>query len=145
MNPSVPTPDLNSPGPSLAASLANAPVDTQRLTELLAQEFEALKTRDIPGFEALQVERNQILHRLAFVAEWAAHQNPPPALWQDLQADLQRCKRDHFRNIQLLQRQLQAIKGALQSLRGESAASIDLYDRLGQVSRRHSASPFLDA
>ena len=80
MNPSVPTPDLNSPGPSLAASLANAPVDTQRLTELLAQEFEALKTRDIPGFEALQVERNQILHRLAFVAEWAAHQNPPPCL-----------------------------------------------------------------
>jgi|688.fasta_scaffold775840_2 flagellar biosynthesis/type III secretory pathway chaperone len=145
MNPSVPKPDLKVPDASLAASLANSATDTQRLTELLAQEFETLKIRDIAGFEALQVERNQVLQRLACVAEWAAAQNPPPALWQDLQPDLQRCKLDHFRNIQLLQRQLQAIKGALQSLQGESATNLDLYDRLGKVSRRHSASPFLDA
>jgi flagellar biosynthesis/type III secretory pathway chaperone len=50
-----------------------------------------------------------------------------------------------LRNIQLLQRQLQAVKGALQALQGESATTVDLYDRLGQVSRRHSISPFLDA
>jgi hypothetical protein len=50
-----------------------------------------------------------------------------------------------LRNIQLLQRQLQAVKGALQALQGESTATVDLYDRLGQVSRRRSVSPFLDA
>jgi flagellar biosynthesis/type III secretory pathway chaperone len=58
---------------------------------------------------------------------------------------LLQCKQDHLRNIQLLQRQLQAVKGALQALQGESSATVDLYDRLGQVSRRHKASAFLDA
>jgi hypothetical protein len=33
----------------------------------------------------------------------------------------------------------------LQALQGESAATVDLYDRLGQVSRRHRSSPFFDA
>jgi hypothetical protein len=50
-----------------------------------------------------------------------------------------------MRNIQLLQRQLQAVKGALQALQGETSASVDLYDRLGQVSRRHITTPFHDA
>jgi flagellar biosynthesis/type III secretory pathway chaperone len=112
---------------------------------LLAQEFEMLKTRDMAGFEALQEERTALLQRLAAVAEWAASQNPVPQLWQDLQAGLQQCKQDHLRNILLLQRQLQAVKGALQAIQGESSATVDLYDRLGQVSRRHITSPFLDA
>jgi flagellar biosynthesis/type III secretory pathway chaperone len=111
----------------------------------LAQEFEVLKARDMAGFEALQEERMQILQRLSQVAEWAAGLDPVPALWQNLQADLLKCKEDHLRNMQLLQRQLQAVKGALQALQGESAATVDLYDRLGQVSRRHKASPFFDA
>ena len=130
---------------TLDAVLAAAPQDTARLGELLAQEFEVLKTRDMAGFEALQDERNQLLQRLAQVAQWAAGQDPVPVQWQNLQAQLQQCKQDHLRNIQLLQRQLQAVKGALQALQGESASTIDLYDRLGQVSRRHSFSPFLDA
>jgi flagellar biosynthesis/type III secretory pathway chaperone len=130
---------------TLDAVLSAAPQDTARLGELLAQEFEMLKTRDMAGFEALQDERNQLLQRLAQVAQWAAGQDPVPAQWQNLQAPLLQCKQDHLRNIQLLQRQLQAVKGALQALQGESASTIDLYDRLGQVSRRHSISPFLDA
>ena len=130
---------------TLEALLAAAPQDTARLAQLLAQEFEVLKSRDMAGFEALQEERNQVLHRLSQVAQWAAGQERVPAQWQSLQDPLQQCKQDHLRNIQLLQRQLQAVKGALQALQGESAASVDLYDRLGQVSRRHSFSPFLDA
>ena len=121
-----------------------APV-AKRLAELLAFEFEVLKARDMAGFEALQEERITILERLSQVAQWAAGQDPVPVLWQNLQADLQQCKQDHLRNIQLLQRQLQAVKGALQALQGESAATVDLYDRLGQVSRRRGVSPFLDA
>jgi flagellar biosynthesis/type III secretory pathway chaperone len=58
---------------------------------------------------------------------------------------LAQCKQDHLRNIQLLQRQLQAVKGALQALQGESAASVDLYDRLGQVSRRQGGVSFYAA
>lgn len=130
---------------TLDAVLVEAAQDTARLGELLAQEFEMLKSRDMVGFETLQDERNQLLQRLAQVAQRAASLDSVPAQWQNLQAPLLQCKQDHLRNIQLLQRQLQAVRGALQALQGESASTIDLYDRLGQVSRRHSISPFLDA
>lgn len=130
---------------TLAAAVQSAPQDTLRLTELLTQEFELLKTRDMTGFEALQLERSPILERLSWVAQWAAEQSSPPGFWQDLQPNLRQCKDDHLRNIQLLQRQLQAVKGALQALQGESTATVDLYNRLGQVSRRQNIAPYLDA
>jgi len=142
------SPSLSSSSPpngTMDALLAHAPVDAMRLAELLAQEFDVLKARDMAGFEALQEERIQILQRLSQVAQWAAGLDPVPAQWQNLQADLLKCKQDHLRNMQLLQRQLQAVQGALQALQGESAATVDLYDRLGQVSRRHKSTPFFDA
>jgi flagellar biosynthesis/type III secretory pathway chaperone len=145
MSPGPSTPATPAHDGTLDAVLATAPQDTARLGELLAQEFEVLKTRDMAGFEAFQEERNQLLQRLAQVAQWATAQDPVPAQWQKLHPQLQQCKQDHLRNIQLLQRQLQAVKGALQALQGESTATVDLYDRLGQVSRRQSFSPFLDA
>jgi flagellar biosynthesis/type III secretory pathway chaperone len=137
--------ELSPPNGTMEASLAHAPQDAVRLAELLALEFDVLKSRDMAGFEALQEERTQILFRLSQVAEWAVGLDPVPAQWQNLQADLLKCKQDHLRNMQLLQRQLQAVQGALQALQGESAATVDLYDRLGQVSRRHRSSPFFDA
>ena len=145
MNLSPTMPALDPHQGTMDAWLDHAPVDTARLAALLALEFEVLKSRDMAGFEALQEERITILERLSQVAQWVAVQDAVPVLWQNLQADLQQCKQDHLRNIQLLQRQLQAVKGALQALQGESAATVDLYDRLGQVSRRRGVSPFLDA
>lgn len=121
-----------------------APLDVARLSELLAQEFELLKSRNIDGFEALQEERIALLERLALVAEWATAQTPVPQLWQDLQPGLQQCKQDHLRNIQLLQRQLLAVKGALQALQGETSATVDLYDRMGKVIPGPVSGPFLD-
>jgi flagellar biosynthesis/type III secretory pathway chaperone len=121
-----------------------APLDVARLSELLAQEFELLKSRNIDGFEALQEERITLLERLAWVAEWATAQSPVPQLWQDLQPGLQQCKQDHLRNIQLLQRQLLAVKGALQALQGETSATVDLYDRMGKVIPGPVSGPFLD-
>ena len=145
MNSSPTMPELNPQNGTMDALLAHAPVDAARLAELLALEFEVLKARDMVGFEALQEERITILQRLSQVAQWVAGQDDVPVLWQNLHAELQQCKQDHLRNIQLLQRQLQAVKGALQALQGESAATVDLYDRLGQVSRRRGISSFLDA
>jgi flagellar biosynthesis/type III secretory pathway chaperone len=118
-------------------ALATAADDTAALAQVLAQEFEVLKTRDLSALEALQSGKAELLQRLAQAAQWVANQTSPPAPWLQLQDALQQCKQDHLRNIQLLQRQLQAVKGTLQALQGESAASVDLYDRLGQVSRRH--------
>ena len=124
--------------PAEAALLA-APEGVARLSEILNLEFEALKVRDLAAFEVIQEEKSLLLQGLASLAEWASAQNPMPVLWQELQASLLQSKQDHLRNIQLLQRQLQAVKGTLQALQGESAPSIDLYDRMGQLSRRQGA------
>ena len=122
------------------AALQAVPDDAARLTDILGLEFEALKTRDLAAFETIQEEKSLLLQRLASLAEWAVSQDPVPVLWQQAQDSLQQSKQDHLRNIQLLQRQLQAVKGTLQALQGESSApSVDLYDRMGQIARRQGA------
>ncbi len=127
------------PALSRDAALLAAPVAAARLAEIMGQEFEALKTRDLVVFEALQDEKNQLLQELSAVAEWASQQQPVPVVWQQLQVSLQQSKQDHMRNIQLLQRQLQAVKGTLEALQGGSAPTVDLYDRMGQIARRSGA------
>lgn len=122
------------------AALQAVPDDAARLADILGLEFEALKTRDLAAFEAIQEEKALLLQRLATLAEWVVSQDPVPVLWQQVQDSLQQSKQDHLRNIQLLQRQLQAVKGTLQALQGESSApSVDLYDRMGQIARRPGA------
>jgi flagellar biosynthesis/type III secretory pathway chaperone len=127
------------------ASIDAAQEDATRLGALLQLEFEALKSRDLVAFDALQQERGEVLTRLAQVADVVSAQVPVPAWWEALMPGLTQCKQDHLRNIQLLQRQMQAVKGALQALQGEHAVSVDLYDRLGQVSRRQGAGAYLAA
>jgi hypothetical protein len=127
------------------ASIDAAQADASRLGALLQLEFEALKSRDLAAFDALQVERGEVLTRLAQVADVVSAQVPVPDWWDAVLPGLAQCKQDHLRNIQLLQRQMQAVKGALQALQGESAVSVDLYDRLGQVSRRQGVGAYLAA
>jgi len=127
------------------ASIDVAQEDATRLGALLQLEFEALKSRDLVAFDALQQERGEVLTRLAQVADVVSAQVPVPAWWEALMPGLTQCKQDHLRNIQLLQRQMQAVKGALQALQGEHAVSVDLYDRLGQVSRRQGVGAYLAA
>jgi flagellar biosynthesis/type III secretory pathway chaperone len=122
------------------AQLSVVPNDVVRLAEILDLEFESLKVRDLAAFEAVQEEKNQLLQNLSQLAGWASAQNPVPLEWQQVQDSLRQSKQDHLRNIQLLQRQLQAVKGALQALQGESVApAVDLYDRMGQIARRPGA------
>ncbi len=126
-------------------SISHAQQDADRLAALLQSEFDALKSRDLAAFDALQSERSEVLTRLAQVADVVSAQDPVPAWWEALLPALAQCKQDHLRNIQLLQRQMQAVKGALQALQGETAVSVDLYDRLGQVSRRQGVGAYLAA
>jgi flagellar biosynthesis/type III secretory pathway chaperone len=129
------TVDLRMDEPSAELGLVNVEPLTQRLQALLALEFDALKARDLPRFEELQAEKNSVLEQLSALAQWATAQSPIPPAWQDQQEALRACREAHLRNIQLMQRQLQAVRGALQALQGEEAAAVDLYDRLGRMSR----------
>ena len=123
----------------LQQALQEAPAQVARLADWLEQEFEALKQRDLAAFEALQPAKNEELEKLAVLAQWCGQIQPSPAAWQALQDQLLQSRQDHLRNIQLMQRQLEAVRATLQALQGEAGPSVDLYDRLGQVSRRHGA------
>ena len=123
----------------LQQALQEAPGQVERLAGCLDQEFEALKRRDLEAFEALQPIKNLELDKLNTLAQWCSQVQPAPQGWQDLREALLQSRENHLRNIQLLQRQLQAVRGALQALQGESAPAVDLYDRSGQVSRRYAA------
>lgn len=127
--------DLN----PLEADLMAAAEFVKRLDEIMGLEFEALKTRDLTAFELIQDEKTRLLQQLAALAEQALAQKPVPDLWLQLQDSLHQSKQNHLRNSQLLQRQLAAVKGSLQALQGESAPNVDLYDRMGQMAKRHGA------
>lgn len=123
----------------LQQALLDAPGHAERLASCLDQEFEALKRRDLEAFEALQEAKNLELEKLTALAQWCSQMQPAPQAWQDLRESLLQSRENHLRNIQLLQRQLEAVRGALQALQGEASPATDLYDRSGHVSRRYAA------
>ena len=122
--------------PSLESALMSAPEGAERLAQILDLEFEALKTRDLSAFDAIQDEKLTVMQKLATLAQRVSEQTPMPTVWQGLQDSLLQSKQNHLRNIQLLQRQLQAVQGTLQALQGDSSPTVDLYDRMGRIARR---------
>jgi flagellar biosynthesis/type III secretory pathway chaperone len=131
--PALPSDDV------LQQALLQAPARVQRLADFLEQEFECLKQRDMAAFEALQAPKTEELEQLSLLAQWCGQLQPAPSAWQALHEPLVQSRENHLRNIQLLQRQLQAVRGALQAMQGDAAPAVDLYDRSGQVSRRYAA------
>ena len=106
-----------------------------QLAQLLALEFEALKSQQLDQFEALQPGKNDFLTALASACPSAEDlQNLPE--WEELRELLIDCRDLHRRNAVLIERKLDAIRGTLHSLRtGESGSPVEVYDRLGQVAR----------
>jgi flagellar biosynthesis/type III secretory pathway chaperone len=108
---------------------------SDQLVQLLALEFEALKSQDLDRFETLQPGKNELLLELS--------QKCPPAQdlqdlpeWEPLRDKLVECRDLHRRNAILIERKLDTIRGTLNSLRvGDSGSSVEVYDRLGQVAR----------
>ena len=118
--------------PAASAAPLDVLAEVARLTGLLDQEFEALKSRNLDALERLQEDKGQILTLLAGAPELGAERMDDAVRRQLLD-----CQQAHLRNTQLMQRQLDAVRGALQALQGQEAlASVDLYDRMGQMSRR---------
>ena len=108
---------------------------TDQLVQLLALEFEALKSQDLDRFESLQAGKNDLLAELAGLCPSAEDlQNLPE--WDTLRESLIECRDMHRRNAVLIERKLDTIRGALHSLRaGDSGSPVEVYDRLGQVAR----------
>jgi len=111
-----------------------------RLMELLEAEFDALKSQNLDQFEALQSEKIELLNQLAAQADpirSASEHAAPDSPWQEFNLLIRQCSDAHRRNETLMSRQLAAIKGALQALIPlDASQSVEVYDRMGQLSRR---------
>ena len=121
-----------------ASSLEQALVLVQTLDELLEQEFEHLKAQNLDAFEASQTSKNELLQQLAQLAgihgpESADALGPE---WDAFKEHMAHCRDMHRRNEVLIVRKIDAIRGALQSLQVQDpTSSVEIYDRLGKVSR----------
>jgi flagellar biosynthesis/type III secretory pathway chaperone len=108
---------------------------TVQLAQLLALEFEALKSQDLDRFESLQPGKNDLLQELTEKCPSAQELQDLPQ-WENLREMLLECRDLHRRNAILIERKLDTIRGTLNSLRvGDTGSTVEVYDRLGQVAR----------
>ena len=115
----------------------------QTLDDMLELEFEQLKVQNLDAFEASQSTKNELLEELARLAgihgpDSADALGPE---WDAFKDHMAHCRDLHRRNEVLIGRKIDAIRGALQSLQVEDpASSVEIYDRLGKVSRNRRGS-----
>jgi flagellar biosynthesis/type III secretory pathway chaperone len=108
------------------------------LEDMLEREFEQLKVQDLDAFEASQNTKNELLQQLA---QLAGIQGPDSAdalgpEWDGFKEHMAHCRDMHRRNEVLIVRKIDAIRGALQSMQVQDpTSSLEIYDRLGKVSR----------
>ena len=121
-----------------ASSLEQALALAQTLEDMLELEFEQLKAQNLDAFEASQTTKNSLLQQLAELAgihgpESADELGPE---WDGFKERMAHCRDLHRRNEVLIVRNIDAIRGALQSLQVEDpTSSVEIYDRLGKLSR----------
>lgn len=119
--------------PELVASIQHA----LALKDLLEQEFEALRAQDLDAFEAMQTRKLEIfqtLHALTRVGTADSPLDEPE--WNGFKQIIMDCRELHRRNEVLISRKLDAIRGTLNTMLGiDQTATVEVYDRLGRVSR----------
>jgi len=107
------------------------------LHQLLENEFEALRVQDLDTFESLQDTKLAIFQTLATLTGIDTDDNKLDTPdWDSFKNLIKECRDLHRRNEVLISRKLDAIRGTLHTLRGsDPTASVEVYDRLGRMSR----------
>ncbi len=125
------------PPPAASPELVSALEYGQLLHDILDKEFEALRVQDLDRFEGLQDEKLTIFHHLNLLTGVGTPENRlDHPEWDSFKQLIAACRDLHRRNEVLINRKLDAIRGTLQTLRGsDPTASVEVYDRLGRVSR----------
>ncbi len=129
---------------NLSAALATA----SSLEQLLESEFDQLKAQNLDAFEATQSSKNSLLQELTRLAgiEGPESADALGPEWDGFKEQMMRCRDLHRRNEVLIHRKIEAIRGALQSLQVEDpTSSVEIYDRLGKLSRARRGRGYSDA
>jgi len=136
MTPAAPPPSLAA-GETALLDLDAAQARVQALDALLQEEFEVLRTQAFDRLETLQNEKIALLEALQTTALQVAALPEPPQAWTEVIEALEGCRSAYRRNEMLVTRQIEVVGATLRSLQSaDTTASVDLYDRLGQLSRR---------
>jgi flagellar biosynthesis/type III secretory pathway chaperone len=141
-------PDATVAPPVASPELVSALEHGLSLHNLLQEEFEALRVQDLQAFEALQGTKLSIFNILtSLTGAGEEHSLLDKPEWDTFKNLINDCRDMHRRNEVLISRKLDAIRGTLNTLRGTSdpAASVDVYDRLGRMSRRRGSRGYEDA
>jgi flagellar biosynthesis/type III secretory pathway chaperone len=128
-------------GKDVNQALHQAKEFATQLAHILELEFQALRDQALDQFEQLQLVKNQLLSEISALAPGAEELQTLPE-WQDFREMMVICRDFHRRNALLMNRKLDAIRGTLDSLRlNDTASPVEVYDRLGLISRfsRHTA------
>jgi flagellar biosynthesis/type III secretory pathway chaperone len=133
--------------PAASPQLVAAVQHALALENLLEQEFEALKVQDLDAFEQMQIRKLEIFDKLnSLTGVGTAHSRLDNPEWDGFKNLISDCRELHRRNEVLIIRKLDAIKGTLQTLHGSDAtASVEVYDRMGRISRRRGGRGFEEA
>ena len=121
--------------PTESEHLQRAQALVLQLSQMLELEFDALKVQNLDEFERLQPVKNDLLSQLTAMApsKEILEEDPQWGAWLE---GIAACRDMHRRNAVLMERKLESIRGALDSLRLPGASSgVEIYDRLGHVSR----------
>jgi flagellar biosynthesis/type III secretory pathway chaperone len=136
MTPAAPLPSLAA-GETTLLDLDAAQARVQALDALLQEEFEVLRSQAFDRLETLQNEKIALLEALQTTALQVAALPEPPQAWTEVIEALEGCRSAYRRNEMLVTRQIEVVGATLRSLQSaDTTASVDLYDRLGQLSRR---------
>ena len=129
--------------PELIAAIQNA----LALKDLLDKEFEALRAQDLDAFEVMQDRKLEIfdtLNALTRVGTPESVIDDPD--WDSFRQIILDCRELHRRNEVLISRKLDAIRGTLNTLLGiDQTASVEVYDRMGRMSRGKRGRGFEEA
>ena len=133
---------------ALDDNLSTALATASSREQLLETEFDQLKAQNLDAFEATQSSKNLLLQELTRLAgiEGPESADALGPEWDGFKEHMMHCRDLHRRNEVLIHRKIEAIRGALQSLQVEDpTSSVEIYDRLGKLSRARRGRGYSDA
>ena len=122
-------------------NLATSPLNdsirlSQRLSQLLDEEFELLSKKDLEAVEQFQDRKLDLMQSILAAREKLAQQSQSGgtiAILENVQALLATCKDKHLRNDLLLKKQIEITKGLLNVITQRSQDQSSVYDKLGRL------------
>ena len=117
------------------------------LQTLLELEFEALKSQNLSEIESIQEKKVPILEFLGSDSiKSNVTKSRGDADWEAFKSIINECKNAHRRNEILVNRRIESIKGALNTVTGENKDDeLEMYDKLGKLAQKKITKGILEA